>query len=71
MKHAHVDDADVDAFIAKYLPQLDPAWTAERRANALYDLALNLIPLLDDEASKAWTAELAQRVRKRAMWMTP
>ena len=28
----HVDDADVDAFIAEFLPQINPEWSPEQRA---------------------------------------
>jgi hypothetical protein len=64
-----VDDADVDAFIAKFFSRLDPALSAEERADAADDFTSAYIELAEPESSRDRARELARRVRSRIQWM--
>ena len=64
-----VDDADVDGFVTRFLAKLNPALTAEERADAAYDFALNLTLMIQPDTSKAWAQEFARKVRSRALWL--
>lgn len=69
MKHVEVDDADVDSFIAEYLPRTKQEWSPEKRADAMYELAIMMTDLLDQEPTRAWIEARAKRVRERVLWM--
>jgi hypothetical protein len=64
-----VDDADVDAFIAKFFSKLNPALGAEERADAAYEFTSAYIDLVEPESSRERARELARRVRSRILWM--
>jgi hypothetical protein len=68
---AQVDDEDVDRFVAKFCTKLNPALSAEERADFFYDFAIDIIALIEPERSKQWTQELARRVRSRVLWLKP
>ena len=63
-----VDDADVDAFIAVFFQKLNPALSAEERADAVEDATLALVELIQPEMSKEYAKEFARKVRGRALW---
>jgi hypothetical protein len=64
-----VDDDDVDAFIAKFFSKLNPALSAEDRANAAYEFTWAYIDLAEPESSRERARECARRVRSRIQWM--
>jgi hypothetical protein len=66
-----VDDADVDEFVATFLTKLNPALSAEERADTIQDFVLGYISLAQPDASKEWAQEFARRVRARALWLKP
>ena len=66
---AVVDDADVDAFIARFITKLNPALSAEERADAIHDFTLTFVEFLQPETTKEWASELARKVRSRVLWL--
>lgn len=68
---AHVDDEDVDRFIAKFCTKLNPTLSPEERADFFHDFAIDIIDLIEPERSKQWAQELARKVRSRVLWLKP
>jgi hypothetical protein len=66
-----VDDEDVDRFIAKFCTKLNPALSAEERADFFHDFAVDILDLIEPERSKEWAQELARKVRSRVLWLPP
>jgi hypothetical protein len=55
----HVDDADVDEFVTTFLTKLNPALSAEERADTIRDFVLGYVKLAQPDASKEWANEFA------------
>jgi hypothetical protein len=65
---AHVDDADVERMINFLFGRsLNDKITAEERAEAAYQVALNWARLMN--RTTRYAKELARRVRARALWL--
>lgn len=68
---AQVSDEDVDRFVEKFCTKLNPALSAEERADFFHDFAIDIIELIEPERSKRWAQELARKVRGRVLWLKP
>ena len=66
---AEVDDEDVDTFIAKYRTKMNPALSAEERADGFHDFAIGIVASTEPERSKEWAQELARKVRAKVLWL--
>lgn len=64
-----IDDEDLDAFIARWFPQLNPALSPEKRADLIHEFVIALLDLTEPEKSKEWVRGFAKRVRARALWL--
>jgi hypothetical protein len=47
-----IDDEDIDRFVTKFLARMNPALTAEERADPVYDFVVNYAELAEPEKSK-------------------
>jgi len=70
-KPAQVDDADVDAFIERFWQKLNPALSAEQRADGIEDTTLALLGVIQPEMSPQYVKEFARKVRARVLWLKP
>jgi len=70
-KKPHVDDADVDRFVAMFAGKSNPALTPELRADFIHDFVLGYSQMTEADVTPEWTRELARRVRQRALWLKP
>ena len=66
-----VDDDDVDRFVVTFLTKLNPALSAEQRADTIHDFVLGYMKLVQPDVSKEWAREFARKVRARALWLKP
>lgn len=64
-----IDDEDIDKFVAKWFTQLNPALSAEKRADLVHDFVVGVLELSEPEKSPAWIKEFARRVRQRVLWL--
>lgn len=69
MTTPQIDDADIDAVVAQWFTQLNPALSAEKRADLVQEFVIGLLKLTEPEKSTAWVMEFARRVRARALWL--
>jgi hypothetical protein len=69
MTTPQIDDTDIDTFVAQWLTQLNPALSAEKRADVVHDFVVGLLKLTEPDKSDLWVVEFARRVRARALWL--
>jgi hypothetical protein len=70
-KGPKVADDDIDAFVEKWLRGMDPALSAEERADLVYGFVVNLLKFSELDKSDDWIEAFAKRVRARALWLKP
>ena len=66
-----IDDEDIDTFVTTWLTRLNPALSAEERADLIHDFVVSYTELTEPDRSKEWVREFARRVRARALWLKP